>query len=61
LWGNFARSKASMIDNRHLVIENVHPSPLSAHYGFFNSKPFSKCNNFLIKNGIKPIDWQIDE
>ena len=61
LWGNFARSKASMIDNRHLIIESAHPSPLSAHYGFFNSKPFSKCNNFLIKNGIKPIDWQIDE
>lgn len=61
LWGNYAKSKASMIDSRHLIIENVHPSPLSAYNGFFGSKPFSKCNDFLIKNGIKPIDWEIDE
>lgn len=61
LWGNYAKSKASMIYSRHLIIENVHPSPLSAYNGFFGSKPFSKCNDFLIKNGIKPIDWEIDE
>ncbi|NLC96775.1 MAG: uracil-DNA glycosylase [Erysipelotrichaceae bacterium] len=61
LWGNYAKSKASMIDDRHLIISSVHPSPLSAYNGFFNSKPFSKCNDFLIKNGIKPIDWQIYE
>ena len=60
LWGNFAKSKKSLITNRiHYVIESNHPSPFSAHKGFFGSKPFSKTNNFLIKNGLKPIDWQI--
>ena len=60
LWGSKARSKKSMIDTRkHLVIESAHPSPLSAYNGFFESKPFSRCNNFLISKGRKPIDWQI--
>lgn len=60
LWGNFAKSKKSLITNKiHYVIESNHPSPFSAHKGFFGSKPFSKTNNFLIKNGLKPIDWQI--
>lgn len=60
LWGNFARSKKELITNsKHLVIESVHPSPLSASRGFFGSKPFSKTNNFLTNNGIKPIDFQI--
>ena len=58
--GNFARSKKAFITNpKHLVIESAHPSPFSARYGFFGSKPFSKTNDFLIKNGLKPIDWDI--
>ena len=60
LWGNFARSKKAFITNsKHLVIESAHPSPFSARYGFFGSKPFSKTNDFLIKNGLKPVDWDI--
>ena len=60
LWGNFARSKKGFITNKkHLVIESTHPSPFSARNGFFGSKPFSKTNNFLIKNNIKPINWQL--
>ena len=61
LWGNYAKEKAKMIDKRHLVITGVHPSPLSAYNGFFNSKTFSRCNEFLINKGEKPIDWQIYE
>lgn len=58
LWGNYARSKKVFITNKkHYVIESNHPSPLSANRGFFGSKPFSKTNNFLIKNGYKPIKW----
>lgn len=58
LWGNYARSKKLLIKNKnHLIIENVHPSPLSASRGFFGSKPFSKANQFLEKNGIKKINW----
>jgi uracil-DNA glycosylase len=61
LWGGAARRKKSMITNpRHLVIESAHPSPLSAYNGFFGSRPFSKCNDFLKTNGISPIDWQIE-
>ena len=60
LWGNFARSKKNLITNtKHLIIESPHPSPFSARNGFFGSKPFSKTNEFLIKNGITPINWQI--
>ena len=60
LWGKNARSKKKYINNpNHLIIESVHPSPLSAYNGFFGSKPFSKTNDFLIKNEMKPIDWQI--
>lgn len=60
LWGANARSKKAFItSSKHLVIESVHPSPLSAYNGFFGSKPFSKTNRFLISNDIKPIDWQI--
>jgi len=60
LWGNFARSKKKLITNpKHLVIESAHPSPFSARNGFFGSKPFSKSNEFLIKNGISPINWQL--
>ena len=58
LWGSFARSKKELITNkRHLIIESAHPSPLSASRGFFGSKPFSKCNNFLEKNGMEGINW----
>lgn len=60
LWGNFAKEKMKFITNpKHLVISSPHPSPFSANYGFFGSKPFSKTNEFLIKNKIKPIDWQL--
>lgn len=60
LWGANARSKKQFITNpEHLVIESVHPSPLSAYNGFFGSKPFSKTNNFLKAKGYEPIDWQI--
>ena len=60
LWGNFARSKKSLITNpKHLIIESTHPSPFSANYGFFGSKPFSKTNEFLRKNKIKEIDWKV--
>lgn len=62
LWGSDARSKKALITNPiHYIIESAHPSPLSAYRGFFGSKPFSKTNNFLIKNNIKPIDWQIKD
>ena len=61
LWGNFARSKKELITNpKHLVIESAHPSPFSARNGFFGSKPFSKTNEFLTKNNIKPIDWNLN-
>ncbi|MBQ1533812.1 MAG: uracil-DNA glycosylase [Erysipelotrichaceae bacterium] len=60
LWGSNARSKKQFITNqKHLVLESVHPSPLSAYNGFFGSRPFSKTNRFLKENGIQPIDWQI--
>ena len=60
LWGANARSKKAFITSpNHLIIESVHPSPLSAYNGFFGSKPFSRTNNYLISKNIKPIDWQI--
>lgn len=58
LWGKEAQKLKSLITNeRHLIIESNHPSPLSAYHGFFGSKPFSKINDFLIKNNLEPIDW----
>lgn len=61
LWGAFAQSKECFITNpKHLIIKSPHPSPLSATRGFFGSKPFSKTNEFLIKNNMTPIDWQIE-
>ena len=61
LWGSNAHKKQDLITNpKHYIIKSVHPSPLSAHRGFFNSKPFSSTNNFLISQGKKPIDWQIE-
>ena len=62
LWGGFARSKKKFITNpKHFIIESAHPSPLSAYNGFFGSKPFSKTNNFLLKNNLKPINFEIKE
>ncbi len=61
LWGAPAQTKKKMLNNpRHLILEAPHPSPLSAYRGFFGSRPFSKTNTFLEENGLKPIDWQIE-
>lgn len=58
LWGSYAKSKKELITNKnHLILESVHPSPLSASRGFFGSKPFSKTNNFLEKNNMAKINW----
>lgn len=60
LWGRPARAKKAMIDiRRHFVIESAHPSPLSAHHGFFGSRPFSRANEFLRQAGMTPIDWAL--
>ncbi len=60
LWGSYARSKKQFITNpHHLILEAVHPSPLSASSGFFGCRHFSKCNAFLQANGQTPIDWQL--
>lgn len=59
LWGNFARSKAQLIDSsRHLVLQAAHPSPL-ARGAFFGCRHFSKANNYLVSRGKTPIDWQL--
>jgi uracil-DNA glycosylase len=61
LWGSNAQSKLKIINNpKHYIVKSVHPSPLSAHGGFFGSKPFSKANNFLASIGKEEIDWQIE-
>ena len=58
LWGRNAISKTKYLNNsNHLVLTSVHPSPLSAYNGFFGSKPFSKTNEFLLKNNVTPINW----
>ena len=57
LWGKPAQSKASLISDRHTVLRAPHPSPLSAYRGFFGSRPFSKTNAALAKNGQGPIEW----
>ena len=60
LWGSYAQKKAAFVDRKkHLVIETPHPSPLSAHRGFFGSKPFSKINEYLEAHGKTPIDWSL--
>ncbi|SFT90723.1 Uracil-DNA glycosylase [Selenomonas sp. GACV-9] len=60
LWGTPARRKKAMITNpKHYIVESPHPSPLSAHRGFFGSRPFSKVNDFLRATGQQPIDWQL--
>ena len=59
LWGAYAQKKGESINrSKHLVLESVHPSPLSASRGFFGNKHFSRCNNYLKENGIEPIDWK---
>ena len=61
LWGSNARSKKQLLSNpKHLVLESVHPSPLSAHRGFFGCHHFSQANEFFKENGEIPIDWQIE-
>ena len=62
LWGNFAKQKQSLITNPiHLILTSSHPSPFSVNYGFNGCGHFSKTNSFLEKNGMTPIDWQIED
>lgn len=62
LWGAYARKKAEMIDqSKHLVLEAPHPSPLSAHRGFFGCGHFKKANEYLESKGMQPIDWALAE
>lgn len=62
LWGSQARQKKSMITNpAHFIVESAHPSPLSAHRGFFGSRPFSRVNEFLERSKQTPINWQIPD
>lgn len=61
LWGRFAQGKESLIDkSKHLVLKAAHPSPLSAHNGFFGCHHFTKTNKWLQEHNIKPIDWSLD-
>ena len=60
LWGAAAKKKKHLINQeKHFIVESVHPSPLSAHRGFFGSKPFSKTNELLVSAGLAPINWQL--
>ena len=66
LWGSYAQKKAAFVDSidkggRHLVLKAAHPSPLSAHNGFFGCRHFSKTNTFLEERGLAPIDWALPE
>jgi uracil-DNA glycosylase len=62
LWGSYAQKKAAFVDqSKHLVLKSVHPSPLSAHNGFFGSKPFSQTNAFLKAQGRGEIDWRLPD
>jgi uracil-DNA glycosylase len=62
LWGSYARKKKALVTGpQHVVIESAHPSPLSAHNGFFGSRPFSRANAALVAAGREPIDWRIPE
>jgi uracil-DNA glycosylase len=59
LWGAYAQKKGESIDrSKHLILESVHPSPLSASRGFFGNKHFSKCNEYLKAHGIEPVNWE---
>jgi len=58
LWGAYAQRKGASIDrSKHLVLESVHPSPLSVSRGFYGNRHFSRCNDYLLKNRIEPINW----
>ncbi|MDF2382153.1 uracil-DNA glycosylase [Nostoc ellipsosporum NOK] len=60
LWGRFAQEKSALIDaGKHLILKAAHPSPLSAHNGFLGCKHFSKTNEYLMQQGITPVDWQL--
>ena len=60
LWGKFAQEKQTLIDEtKHLVLKAAHPSPLSAYAGFFGCRHFSKANDYLVKQGIDPINWAL--
>ena len=62
LWGSYAQKKAAFVDaERHLVLRSPHPSPLSAHNGFFGCRHFSKANAFLQSHGLEPIDWRLPQ
>jgi uracil-DNA glycosylase len=62
LWGSYAQKKAAFVDSsRHLILKAAHPSPLSAHSGFFGCRHFSRTNAFLISRGQEPIDWALPE
>ncbi|MFG1490180.1 uracil-DNA glycosylase [Oceanospirillum sp. HFRX-1_2] len=62
LWGSYAQKKAAFVDqNKHLVLKSVHPSPLSAHRGFFGNHQFSQANDFLASRGKTPVNWQLPE
>ncbi len=66
LWGSYAQKKAAFVESverggRHLVLKAPHPSPLSAHNGFFGCRHFSKANQFLLSRGLKPIQWALPE
>ena len=58
LWGSYAQRKAQIVDpDKNLILKSVHPSPLSAHHGFFGNHHFSKANEYLVAHGKEPIDW----
>jgi uracil-DNA glycosylase len=60
LWGTYARRKRALVHtSRHTIIESAHPSPLSAHNGFFGSRPFSRANAALMAAGLDPVDWRL--
>ena len=60
LWGSYAKAKKSLIDsNKHLILESAHPSPFSAHNGFFGNNHFKKANEYLKQNKVQEINWKI--
>jgi uracil-DNA glycosylase len=62
LWGSMARRKRALVDGgHHAIVESAHPSPLSAHNGFFGSKPFSRANAALVDAGREPVDWRLPD
>lgn len=62
LWGSYAQKKGAFIDgHRHLVLRSPHPSPLSAHRGFFGNRHFSSANTYLAEQGVAPIDWALPD